>query len=53
MCCSPLADTPTQRASSGIQRAPARGGSHTDAVLRDWGFDEDDLASLRDAGAID
>ena len=31
---------------------PAHAGQHTDAVLADWGFDAERLASLREAGAI-
>lgn len=40
------------RTDSGIQRPPARGGSHTDEVLREWGFSDAELATLRDAEAI-
>jgi len=39
--------TPSQ-----VQRPPARIGEHTDAVLRDWGFVADEIASLHQSGAI-
>lgn len=35
-----------------IQRPPAHVGQHTDEALRDWGFDDDRVAALREAGAI-
>jgi alpha-methylacyl-CoA racemase len=35
-----------------IHRGPAKPGEHTDEVLTEWGFSPDDLAKLRDAGAI-
>ena len=35
-----------------VQRPPAAGGAHTDEVLREWGFDASELASLRAAKAI-
>jgi len=40
------------RTDATIQRPPARGGSHTDEVLREWGFGDAELASLREAEAI-
>jgi len=40
------------RTPGAIQRPPAWPGEHTDAVLAEWGFTADDLAKLRDAGAI-
>jgi alpha-methylacyl-CoA racemase len=39
--------TPTR-----VQMPPARIGEHTDAVLRDWGFSIDEIASLHRAGAV-
>jgi alpha-methylacyl-CoA racemase len=35
-----------------ISRAPAKPGEHTDEVLTEWGFAADEVAKLRDAGAI-
>jgi alpha-methylacyl-CoA racemase len=35
-----------------IERPPANAGEHTDAALADWGFAADELAKLREAGAI-
>lgn len=40
------------RTGSEIQRPPAHAGQHTDEVLGDYGFSADELASLREAGAI-
>ncbi len=40
------------RTPGAIQRPPAWPGQHTDEVLTDWGFSTDDVAKLRDAGAI-
>ncbi|MGQ0802244.1 MAG: CaiB/BaiF CoA transferase family protein [Actinomycetota bacterium] len=40
------------RTPGSIQGPPAWPGQHTDEVLADWGFDTDELAKLRDAGAI-
>ncbi|MDE3205162.1 MAG: CoA transferase [Acidobacteriota bacterium] len=31
---------------------PARPGEHTDQTLLDWGFDDDELARLRQSGAV-
>jgi len=35
-----------------ITRGAAKPGEHTDEVLGEWGFTNDELAKLRDAGAI-
>jgi alpha-methylacyl-CoA racemase len=35
-----------------IRRRAAQPGQHTDEALADWGFGSDELAKLRDAGAI-
>ena len=35
-----------------VQRPPAHAGQHTDEVLAEWGFDDDRIAKLRDAGAV-
>ncbi len=35
-----------------IRRGPPARGQHTDEALRDWGFTEAEVASLRAAGAI-
>ncbi|MFP5328477.1 MAG: CoA transferase, partial [Acidimicrobiia bacterium] len=35
-----------------IQRPPAHAGQHTDEALEDWGFTADEIAKLRDAGAL-
>lgn len=35
-----------------IQRPPALPGEHTEAVLRDWGFSDEELRRLREARAI-
>ncbi|MFM7060952.1 MAG: CaiB/BaiF CoA transferase family protein [Actinomycetes bacterium] len=40
------------RTPGAIQGAPAWPGQHTDAALADWGFTGDELARLREAGAI-
>jgi alpha-methylacyl-CoA racemase len=40
------------RTPGSIQRRAAQPGQHTDAALTDWGFSDDELAKLRDAGAI-
>ncbi len=39
--------TPTR-----VQSPPARIGEHTDAVLRDWGFSDDEVAQLHRSGAV-
>jgi alpha-methylacyl-CoA racemase len=35
-----------------VQGPPPAPGEHTDDVLHDWGFDADDIAKLRAAGAV-
>jgi len=40
------------RTPSKIQRPPARPGEHTEEALRDWGFANADLETLRKSGAI-
>jgi alpha-methylacyl-CoA racemase len=40
------------RTPGSIQGPPAWPGQHTDDALADWGFSRDELAKLRDAGAI-
>ena len=35
-----------------VQMPPPAPGQHTDEALADWGFDADDVAKLRDIGAI-
>ena len=40
------------RTTAEIQRPPAWPGEHTDEALADWGFAADDIAKLREAGAI-
>jgi alpha-methylacyl-CoA racemase len=40
------------RTPGAIRSAPARPGEHTIDALRDWGFSNDDLDALADAGAI-
>jgi len=35
-----------------LRRPPAKPGEHTDEVLRERGFTDDEIAKLRDAGAI-
>jgi len=40
------------RTPGAIQGPPAWPGQHTDEALTDWGFTPDELAKLRDAGAI-
>jgi alpha-methylacyl-CoA racemase len=39
--------TPTE-----VQRPPARVGEHTNAVLRDWGFSQAEVAALHRSGAV-
>jgi alpha-methylacyl-CoA racemase len=39
--------TPTR-----VQCPPARVGEHTDAILRDWGFDAGEIALLHKSGAV-
>ena len=40
------------RTPGAIERPPSSPGQHTDEVLADWGFDADEVARLRAAGAI-
>jgi alpha-methylacyl-CoA racemase len=40
------------RTPGAISRRAAQPGQHTDEALADWGFTSDELAKLRDAGAI-
>jgi len=40
------------RTSAEIARGPAGPGEHTDEVLGDWGFTADEVAKLREAGAV-
>jgi alpha-methylacyl-CoA racemase len=40
------------RTESAIQSPPAAPGEHTEEALREWGFDDASLDSLREAGAI-
>ncbi|MFP8874929.1 MAG: CaiB/BaiF CoA-transferase family protein [Myxococcota bacterium] len=40
------------RTPTAISRPPGRTGEHTDEILQDWGFDEDEIRELRKRGAI-
>jgi len=40
------------RTPGAIERPPAHAGEHTDEALADWGFGRDELARLRESGAI-
>lgn len=40
------------RTAPTIDRPPAKPGEHTDEVLTEWGFNVDDVAKLRDSGAV-
>ncbi len=40
------------RTAAGVSGPPTHVGDDTDAALADWGFSPDDVAKLRDAGAI-
>jgi alpha-methylacyl-CoA racemase len=40
------------RTPGSIDRPPAHAGQHTDEVLADWGFGTDEIAALREAGAV-
>jgi alpha-methylacyl-CoA racemase len=40
------------RTPGAIARPPAHPGQHTDEALRDWGFAADEVARLRQAGAV-
>ena len=40
------------RSAAAIRRPPAEVGEHTDEVLREWGFEEQEIAALRQIQAI-
>ena len=40
------------RSKGAVQRPPPEVGEHSDEVLQEWGFAGDEIASLRQAGAI-
>jgi alpha-methylacyl-CoA racemase len=40
------------RSAPSIAGPPARPGEHTDQTLKEWGFSVDELAEMREAGAI-
>jgi alpha-methylacyl-CoA racemase len=40
------------RTEASISRPPPHGGQHTAEALADWGYAEDEIAKLRDVGAI-
>jgi len=40
------------RSQGGVQRPPPEVGEHTDEVLREWGFGDDELQLLRQSGGI-
>lgn len=40
------------RTPSQVQRPPVADGAHTEEGLRDWGFSHQEIAQLREAGAI-
>jgi alpha-methylacyl-CoA racemase len=40
------------RTPAALERPPASPGQHTDEVLADWGFADDEVAALRAAGAV-
>jgi len=40
------------RTPGAVARPPAAAGQHTDEVLADWGFADDDVAALKSAGAV-
>jgi alpha-methylacyl-CoA racemase len=40
------------RTPGSIERPPSHAGQHTDEALGDWGFAADEIAKLREAGAI-
>jgi alpha-methylacyl-CoA racemase len=40
------------RTAPALERPPASPGQHTEEVLSDWGFGEDEIAALRSAGAV-
>ncbi len=40
------------RTAAGIAGPPARPGQHTDSTLADWGFSAEEVARLKEAGAV-
>ncbi len=40
------------RSQGAVQRPPPEVGEHTDEVLREWGFSNDELQLLRQSGGI-
>jgi alpha-methylacyl-CoA racemase len=40
------------RTPGAVARPPSHPGQHTDEALADWGFGADEIAKLRDAGAV-
>lgn len=40
------------RTAPELHRPAAKPGEHTDVVLRDWGFSDAEIVTLRDAGAV-
>jgi alpha-methylacyl-CoA racemase len=40
------------RTAAAVERPPARAGQHTDDALGDWGFAADEIAKLREVGAV-
>ena len=40
------------RTAPAVQGPPAWPGEHTDAVLKDFGFEADDVAKLKGSGAV-
>jgi len=40
------------RTPGAVSRPPAHPGQHTDEALADWGFAADEIAKLRETGAI-
>jgi crotonobetainyl-CoA:carnitine CoA-transferase CaiB-like acyl-CoA transferase len=51
---APVADTPVRlsRTPGGVRRRAPTLGEHTDAILKDLGFNEDEIAALRKARAV-
>ena len=40
------------RTTVAVQGPPPKAGEHTDAVLADWGFSDQQINAMRSAGAI-
>ncbi len=40
------------RTPGAIERPPSHAGQHTDEALGDWGFSSDEIAELRESGAV-